>query len=646
MLDSVTVRYTGRPAFVSEISGGMQSDMTRSVVGTGLIVAVLFWWTHRRFKPMGWLMLLMATAIGLTLAFGGLIYGPLNVISVGFAAILLGLAADYGMVLYQEWREHAVPGQQTGVGSARRGVRWSALTTASAFLMLNLSGLPGLSQLGTLVAIGVLVGAALMLRLYLRPFLNEPAPSPGAVSESASRVSRVLDRMQSKAAVTVTLALLAGLVAALWTGFPALNRSADSLRPRTSPAYTALHEIEERMQSSGLSLWLILSGRNEADAGHTLDQAAAALTVAQAAGSVDRFKLPTDIWPRPANVAANRSAVVQLIAAWPDLRARVLAGGFTTNALALAEGVMDAFSQSLTTTNAWPDNAVARWSLGQFAARTPTNLFVMGLVYPSRAADAPAAVLPRELDGRAWLVGWERLGHALADLVRRDLGRVLIPTLRDRGRVPGSGVQTGARSGAEPWGAGAFAGGAVRTDEAGRMVMESPQSHGPAAATGRGRGLQHSHAAGAPPLQWGPGQNTALGGTRTVSLRRNDRHRLWITQPFEQCRPRQPGPGLRHRGGAHLSGGDVSFAGLVAGQLTKLANRRTALEVQRQALPRRGSPRHSTGRAAGGPGCGWDGCLPYPLFVGLATVGAATVSAGCAASLRHCHSEPASRLRQ
>ncbi len=427
-LDGVTVRFTGRPAFVSEISGGMQSDMTGSVIGTALIVAGLFWGAHRRFKPMAWLMFLMATAIGLTLALGGLLYGPLNVISVGFAAILLGLVADYGVVLYQEWGEHGMDGQASHMESARRGIVWSAVTTAVAFLMLNLGGLPGLAQLGTLVAIGVLVGAGLMLRLYLYPLATSRPGNSQVRREGAVGTPSWLDRNHSRVILPLTFALLAGVTAVLWTGFPILNRSADSLRPRTSPAYTALHEIEQRMQRTEPSLWLILSGHDESDVGRLLDQAEVSLDSARAAGAVDRFTLPSALWPRPENAAANAHSIRRLLTAWPDLRGLVLANGFTTNALALADGVMDALARRLDTPAPWPDNAVARWSLGQFTARTPTMLFVMGLVYPSREARTPLPPLPGQLEGRAWLVGWERLGNALADFIERGLRRVLIPT--------------------------------------------------------------------------------------------------------------------------------------------------------------------------------------------------------------------------
>ena len=67
-----------------------------------MIIAMLFWLAHRRWKPMLWLLTLLALILGGTLALGGLILSGINVVSMGFAAILLGLAVDYAVVNYQE----------------------------------------------------------------------------------------------------------------------------------------------------------------------------------------------------------------------------------------------------------------------------------------------------------------------------------------------------------------------------------------------------------------------------------------------------------------------------------------------------------------------------------------------------------------
>src|SRR5271154_2683614 len=167
--EKIKIGYTGRPAFTAEISGSMQHDMTLSVGGTALIIAILFWCAHRRIKPMLWLLTLLALILAATLALGGLIFGAVNVISMGFAAILLGLAVDYAVVHYQE----ALAQPELSIPEIRRAIApsifWAAVTTISAFLVLNFGGLPGLAQLGSLVGIGVAISALVMIMAFLPP---------------------------------------------------------------------------------------------------------------------------------------------------------------------------------------------------------------------------------------------------------------------------------------------------------------------------------------------------------------------------------------------------------------------------------------------------------------------------------------------
>src|SRR6185436_260293 len=86
------LRYTGRPAFVTEIAGGMENDMAGSAGGTLATIGILFWLTHRRLRPLFWLLLVLVLILAATTALGGLVFGTINVVSMGFASILLGLA--------------------------------------------------------------------------------------------------------------------------------------------------------------------------------------------------------------------------------------------------------------------------------------------------------------------------------------------------------------------------------------------------------------------------------------------------------------------------------------------------------------------------------------------------------------------------
>jgi predicted RND superfamily exporter protein len=253
--DSVVIHYTGRPAFVAEISSGMEHDITLSVGGTSIIIAILFWLAHRRVKPMLWLLTLLALILAGTLALGGLIFGSINVVSMGFAAILLGLAVDYAVVHYQEALAHPDLSVPEIRGAIAPSIFWAAVTTISAFLVLNFGGLPGLAQLGSLVGVGVALSAFIMIFAFLPPlFPDRRKPRAKAPpDESTAGVPPAPDRRDTRPTLAparaslvlfVTVLLIVGSAVVLLFGLPRMDATADALRPRNSPAYEALDSIK------------------------------------------------------------------------------------------------------------------------------------------------------------------------------------------------------------------------------------------------------------------------------------------------------------------------------------------------------------------------------------------------------------------
>jgi predicted exporter len=204
---------------------------------------MLFWLTHRRWRPMLWLLALLILILGATLALGGLVLGTISVVALGFAAVLLGLAVDYAVVHYQEALAHP----QMTVPEIRRAIApsilWAAITTMSAFLVLNFGGLPGLGQLGSLVAIGIALSALVMVMIYLPPlFPGTPpaAPEPAAVPLVeflfAPLEPPVSPNPFSPARLPIAALLLTGLIflgAAPCCVFrhPGLDRSGNALQP-------------------------------------------------------------------------------------------------------------------------------------------------------------------------------------------------------------------------------------------------------------------------------------------------------------------------------------------------------------------------------------------------------------------------------
>jgi predicted exporter len=350
----------------------------------------------------------------------------------------LGLAEDYGIVLYQESRSHPHLSLREIRLAASPGICWSMVTTAGAFLLLNLSGLPGLGQLGTLVAIGVALAAAVMLYAYLPPLLGSEHRSPvqrGETSIANVRQESGVARRNNTPAWLLTMLFVSAGATLLWLKPPRFDQSPDALRPRISPAYDALGEIKLRLDQSREPLWVIVRGVGETEVARRLSAVELLLKAAVSNGVVAGFTLPTALWPQVAHQEANRAAALALTAREGELQAAILGAGFTSNSTSLTEAMLQQWNRAAVDAAVfWPTNLNSRWVLEKMTARTTDEFLAVGLIHPTdRGVPGSFAELSTlgdrlQTEG-AWLSGWALLGPAVSKLVLSDLGRVLPPIL-------------------------------------------------------------------------------------------------------------------------------------------------------------------------------------------------------------------------
>ena len=441
----VALGFTGRPAFFAEVAAGMQHDITTSVGGTAVIIAILFWLAHRRVKPMLWLLTLLALILGSTLALGGLIFGTINVVSMGFAAILLGLAVDYAVVHYQEALAHprlSIPQIRHAIAPS---IFWAAVTTITAFLVLNFGGLPGLGQLGSLVGLGVALAALIMILEFLPPLFpgrNEPQSPPGDhadIGNEGSLQSPGLTPHQGRRTrpalvFSITGAVLLFTMLVLLFGLPPIDTTANALRPRKSPAYTTLDEIQAHLNQKKEPVWLIIGGNSVQAVAQRLWQVQSVLASATSNQLLAGFTLPLPLWPRPEYQAQNRKTAKQLGAERTVLRQAAQASGFAPASLGLTERVLDTWlSASEEPGVFWPTNPMSQWILQKVVARTPTNDFALGLLNPVASESGSTnlvrlTTLETELPQQdVWLSGWQLLGNAIFSRVRTNMWKVVTP---------------------------------------------------------------------------------------------------------------------------------------------------------------------------------------------------------------------------
>jgi uncharacterized protein len=428
----VQVAYTGRPAFVSEVALSMERDVRNSLLGTVSMVGLLFWVAHRRWRPLFWLLRMVGLIMVGALALGGWLFGALNVVSLGFAAILLGLSVDYALVLYQEARETP----HRPIRELRRilapAILWSALTTAAAFLVLNLGALPGLHQLGNLVAGGVLLAAAVILTSsppITSPShpASEPPRHPLGNPEGSTPIGARIGSAQRRRILSITLIVLVLVVVALIFRFPHLDHSSGALVSESSPAHGAIQELNRELNQGDDPLPILVTGLSVAEVSQRLRQAEVLLTQARDQNRIASFSLPIHLWPAPKHQAANQELTLAWSNARPELTEAALDAGFTEDALVLFNAVLDAWARAGANPELhWPSGPAAEWLLERCAVRTAEHTMALGLVRPPNAgsgASVPALLhLGQELERHQMLLtGWPLLGETV---LRKVEGRL------------------------------------------------------------------------------------------------------------------------------------------------------------------------------------------------------------------------------
>jgi len=430
---NISIGLTGGPVFAAEAAGGMERDMTESAPLTLAAIGLLFWLAHRRVGPLAVIIGALLITVVATLGLGGLVFGHLNVVSLGFTAILLGLVVDYGLMTYQKFR--ASPGLpllalQREIGP---GIFWSALTTAASFLVLTLGGMPGLAQLGSLVSMGVVLGMAIMLfgflPLAIRTVANRTHSNDSVSTKSCSKAefgSAVGIRRLIRTGWWISALLVAACGILAWRGLPAMDRSPQALRPRDSKAYPVLDEIRARMERTEDPLWLITSGKTEQLVSERLQQVRKDLESLQELGLVKGFTLPNLWWPNPAVQETNLATLRAIGIQWPALQAASQQAGFSSNAVILDSRIAGYWkSLSAGAVHSWPTGALGSWVFQQTTARDETGFYSFGLIQPADPTNS-AAIQSKALgwDGSV-LSGWSILGDSVLREVQTRLTKVL-----------------------------------------------------------------------------------------------------------------------------------------------------------------------------------------------------------------------------
>ena len=345
------VLVTGRSAYVAEISLSMRYDIIATLLGSIILVGIVFYAGFRRWIPllgMGFSLLLSCLV---ALAAGLLIFGRLNMVTVGFCAILVGLGVDFAILIFGRYQQARIDGEEyqeavaTAVAKLGRAVFFGALTTAVGFLALGLSGSAGFSQLGVLIAIGIFFAGLFMCTIL---FLFLPRQEPSLRHDWIFELVKKYVRWSVQRPAPILIASLVVLGALTIFGFSPrppipFDASTRSLEPKNSQASRALHAIMSKMPTRWEPVLAIVHGPDEQQLHDDWQKLSAHWSELQRDGRIKGFSTPAALALSPAAMQRNRNQLhaIDFNVVRQALAQSLEAEGFNRDAFGSAFAVLD-----------------------------------------------------------------------------------------------------------------------------------------------------------------------------------------------------------------------------------------------------------------------------------------------------------------
>lgn len=159
----IDIGLTGKPVLQADEMATTSNDMTLASILAFVLCTALF--ILMMGDPWRQMLAMLAFLIGSAWTYGAatLLVGQLNLLSIVFMLVLVGVGLDYGTHILARYKEHRLAGEDThtalraAILTAIRGNITGALTSCSVFFMALFTTFQGLRELGLIAGVGLLL---------------------------------------------------------------------------------------------------------------------------------------------------------------------------------------------------------------------------------------------------------------------------------------------------------------------------------------------------------------------------------------------------------------------------------------------------------------------------------------------------------
>jgi hopanoid biosynthesis associated RND transporter like protein HpnN len=221
------LRLTGPVPLEDEEFATIKENAALNAAVTIAVVLLILWMALRWWRIIFAVFVNLIVGLSITAAVGLILVGTLNLISVYFAVLFVGLGVDFGIQFSVRYRaeRHEVDELRAALLNAgcRAGapLTLAALATTAGFLSFLPTAYKGVSELGLIAGIGMLIAFATSVT-FLPALLSrmKPPREPAPLGYAAlAPVDRFLERNRMLILVVTGVVVVAGLPLLYWLHF-------------------------------------------------------------------------------------------------------------------------------------------------------------------------------------------------------------------------------------------------------------------------------------------------------------------------------------------------------------------------------------------------------------------------------------------
>jgi len=269
----VSVRLTGSAALSHDELVSVSTGAGTAALLALLLVALVLTIGMGSFRFVAATLTCLIAGLILTAAFAALAIGHLNLISVAFAVLYIGLGVDYAIHLCLRCREIEETGQPTAAALrlASRDVGASlflcAVTTAVGFYCFVPTDYTGVSELGIISGSGMFISLVVTLTLlpailcvWNKLFSTQYKPTVNIKEVTTWRVPAIC----SPSARTIRImTVLTALASALWLPQISFDYNPINLRDQSSESIQTYRDLVKNHNISPSSIMVLTSDASE-----------------------------------------------------------------------------------------------------------------------------------------------------------------------------------------------------------------------------------------------------------------------------------------------------------------------------------------------------------------------------------------------